>query len=143
MGEAASKFAPGRDAFGLNEFFLLSGQGVGHVVEGTRELADFVVTLHIDMCVPTAGGDITRAIGEFFDRTSDALGNPPRQKQSNGNGRESDKRGNFEDLALQDNPVPCRNCRREVRQAIRHCGQAEEWRGMSPRWQDRWSTESS
>ena len=76
VGQAASEFAPCSDAFGLHQLFLLRGQGVGHVVEGAGELADFVAALDVDVRVPAAGGDITSAIGELFDRTGDARERP-------------------------------------------------------------------
>src|SRR5208282_6794111 len=101
MGEAAGKFAPGSDAFGLHKLFPLSRQRARHVVESAGELADFVVTLHIDVRFPAARSDITRAVSEFFDRAGDAFGNPPGQEQADQNGGEGHDGGDFEDLAAE------------------------------------------
>jgi len=108
MGEATGEFAPGSDAFCLDKFFLLRREGIRHVVESASELADFVVALSVDVRVPTAGSNIARAVGEFFDGMRDAFGHPPGEEKADEDGGEGDRYGGFQDLAAEEDEFTLR-----------------------------------
>ncbi len=61
MRQTAGQFTPGGDAFGLNRALALCDQLLGHLVEGAREVADFIAGGRFHAHGPISAGDGTRA----------------------------------------------------------------------------------
>src|SRR5271165_2996693 len=108
MREAAGKFAPGGDPFGLHQLFFLSGQGAGHVVEGSGELANFIAAMNVNARVPASRSDLAGSVREFFDGAGDARGDPPRHEEAGEEGSEGYQARGFQDLAAEENQFALR-----------------------------------
>src|SRR5271165_1564239 len=101
MGQAASEFAPGGHALGLQGAVFLLQEIFGHAVEGGGQFAQFIARFNFNFGGQIAGGDAARSFGKRNYRARDTGGKPEAGQHGNQNSQSADQHGGRDDAALQ------------------------------------------